>query len=101
MAIVYRMAPLTYAIGKRLVKVPHIGLANIVAGEGVVREFIQEAATAGDLVAEILAILDDHEYAQGLRQGLSKVRERLGEPGCSRRVAEMLQSLLHEQLRKS
>lgn len=89
MAIVYRMAPLTYAIGKRLVKVPHIGLANIVAGEEVVREFIQDAASAGSLAAEILKILEEPAYAGQIAHGLSRVRERLGEPGCSRRVARM------------
>jgi lipid-A-disaccharide synthase len=97
LAIVYRMAPLTYAIGRRLVKVPHIGLANIVAGEGVVREFVQEAATADNLAAEIVRILAEPDYAHRVRQGLNKVRERLGEPGCSRRVAGMLLALLRER----
>lgn len=94
MAIVYRMAPLTYAIGKMLVKVPHIGLANIVAGEGVVREFVQDQATAENLADEIMRILGDPDYCQKVRQGLLKVRELLGEPGCSQRVAEMLLAIL-------
>jgi lipid-A-disaccharide synthase len=97
LAIVYRMAPLTYAIGRRLVKVPHIGLANIVAGEGVVREFVQEAATVDNLAAEIVRILAEPDYARQLRQGLHKVRERLGEPGCSGRVAGMLSALVQER----
>lgn len=94
MAIVYRMAPLTYAIGKRLVKVPHIGLVNIVAGAGIVREFIQEQATAENLADEIMRILEDPAYSRMVRQGLLKVRERLGEPGCSQRVAGMLLAIL-------
>jgi lipid-A-disaccharide synthase len=97
MAIVYRMAPLTYAIGKRLVKVPHIGLANIVAGEGVVREFIQEQATPENLASEILRILADPGYGNRIRQGLIRVRELLGQPGCSLRVAGMLTMLIDEQ----
>jgi lipid-A-disaccharide synthase len=59
MAILYKMAPLTYAIGRHLVKVPHVGLANIVAGQGVVREFIQEQATPEALAEEIVRILED------------------------------------------
>ena len=94
LAIIYRMAPLTYAIGRRLVKVPYIGLANIVAGAGVAREFIQDQATAESLAAEIVRILDDPDYALQLRQGLGKVGKRLGEGGCSRRVAGMLLSML-------
>jgi lipid-A-disaccharide synthase len=89
MVILYKMAPLTYAIGKRLVKVPHIGLANIVAGEGVVRELVQEQATAESVAEEILRILDDVDYNRRIRQGLSRVGKRMGAPGCSERVARM------------
>jgi lipid-A-disaccharide synthase len=99
LAIVYKMAPLTYAIGRRLVKVPYIGLANIVAGEGVAREFIQEQATPASLAEEIVRLLTDQDYARQVRLGLSKVRARLGKPGCSGRVAGMLLSLLQEQRR--
>jgi lipid-A-disaccharide synthase len=99
LAIVYKMAPLTYAIGRRLVKVPYIGLANIVAGEGVAREFIQEQATPASLAGEIVRMLTDQDYARQVRLGLSKVRARLGNPGCSGRVAELLLSLLQEQRR--
>jgi lipid-A-disaccharide synthase len=99
LAIVYKMAPLTYAIGRRLVKVPYIGLANIVAGEGVAREFIQEQATPASLAEEIVRMLTDQDYARQVRLGLSKVRARLGNPGCSGRVAELLLSLLQEQRR--
>jgi lipid-A-disaccharide synthase len=101
MAILYKMAPLTYAIGKRLVKVDHIGLANIVAGHGVVREFIQEQATAEAVADEILRIVDDVEYGRRIRDGLSRIRERMGEGGCSRRVAcmasEMSRGILHKE----
>jgi lipid-A-disaccharide synthase len=71
MAIVYRAAPLTYAIGRHLVKVPFIGLPNIVLGEGVVQEFIQDAAVAGTLAGEILRILDDPDYSRMIRDGLA------------------------------
>jgi len=89
MAILYKMSPLTFAIGKHLVKVPHIGLANIVAGQGVVREFIQDQATPGSIADEIVRILDDKDYDRRIREGLAKVQARMGEPGCSARVARM------------
>lgn len=100
MAILYKMAPLTYAIGKRLVKVDHIGLANIVAGNGVVREFIQEQATAELVADEILRILDDGAYRDQIRRGLSRVRERMGAAGCSARVARMASEMSRGILQK-
>jgi len=89
MAILYKMSPLTYRIGKRLIKVPYIGLANIVAGKGVVREFIQDEANPENLSAEILHILADAEYASTIRLGLALVQHNMGEGGCSLRVARM------------
>lgn len=94
MAILYRLAPLTYAIGRRLVKVPFIGLVNIVAGREVAREFIQEQASAENLAVEIERIMTDPQYRHQMESGLRQVRERLGAPGCSRRVAGMLVELL-------
>lgn len=100
MAILYKMAPLSYAIGKRLIKVPHIGLANIVAGEGVVREFIQEEASPDAVAEEVARILQDDEYRLRIRQGLAKVRERIGESGCSERVARMASEMSRGQVRR-
>ncbi len=100
MAILYKMAPLTYALGKRLIKVDHIGLANIVAGKGVVREFIQEEATGERLAGEILRLLDDSDYNAQVRQGLAGVGSRMGEKGCSERVARMASEMSRGQVRK-
>ncbi|MEJ2491687.1 MAG: lipid-A-disaccharide synthase [Desulfuromonadales bacterium] len=97
MVIAYKLSPLSYAIGKRLIRVAHIGLANIVAGRRVVPEFIQEAATTEALSEEILRMLADRDYAEEIRSGLLSVRARLGEPGCSDRVAEMVLDLVADQ----
>ncbi len=89
MAILYKMSPLTYQIGKRLVNVPHIGLANIVAGRRVVREFIQDEASPANLAGEVLRILEDQPYRQHIVEGLGMVRQQMGEGGCSKKVALM------------
>jgi lipid-A-disaccharide synthase len=95
MTILYKMAPLTYAVGRRVVKVSHIGLVNIVAGRQIVKEFIQQEATAENLAAEILKILQDSHYNRNLREELDKVRGLMGEAGCSGRVARMAVDLSH------
>ena len=94
MAIFYKVSPLTYAIGKRLIKVDHAGLANIVAEDRIVPEFIQDRATPQNLADEALRVLNDSRYANDMRSALEQVHTKLGEPGCSARVAEMLLQLL-------
>lgn len=96
MVIIYRVSPLTYAIGKRLIRVDHIGICNIVAGKRVVREMIQHEAEPSPIAEEIARILTDPDYAAEIRKGLELVRERLGEGGCSGRVAAMALEMLEE-----
>ncbi|WP_076754353.1 lipid-A-disaccharide synthase [Ectothiorhodosinus mongolicus] len=94
MAIIYRISPLSYAILKRLIRIPHIGLANIVAGKPVAPEYIQAAATAEALSAWAQRILSDDRYHQHMVEDLDIVRERLGASGGSERVACMALELL-------
>lgn len=89
MAIIYKMAPLSYEIGKRLVKIGYVGLTNIVAGKGIVREFIQNAANPEALSAEMIRLLDDRNYAESMRSELEQVRRYMGDRGCSERVADI------------
>lgn len=100
LAIIYQMNPLTYAIGKRLVKVPHIGLVNIVAGRSVVQEFIQEHATAENIGGEILRMLDDQSYRNRIKEDLREVRRLLGEGGCSEKVARMVSEMSRGRVRR-
>lgn len=93
MVIIYRVSPLTYALGKRLVRVDHIGLCNIVAGERVVPELIQDDAEPGAICREIGRFLNDREYAASVSRKLLEVRSRLGEPGAADRVARRALSL--------
>ncbi len=93
MTIVYKMSPLSYAVAKRVVRIESVGLANIVAGKKIVREFIQDAANPHALSAEILRLLDDHDYARRMRVELAKVRDLMGEPGCSKKVAQMVSEM--------
>ncbi|HMK39803.1 MAG TPA: lipid-A-disaccharide synthase [Bacteroidota bacterium] len=93
MAVVYRTSPLTYFIGRLLVDVRTIGLVNIVAGKTVVPEFIQGAMTAANLSKAVGRFLDDESLIGSVRRDLAVIRERLGGPGASARVARGILSL--------
>jgi lipid-A-disaccharide synthase len=96
MVIIYRVSPLTYAVGKRLIKVDHIGICNIVAGERVVRELIQDDAEPGWIAAEIGRILSDEAYAREMRAKLADVKAKLGVGGGSARVAKLLVEMVKD-----
>lgn len=94
MVIIYKLSPLTYQLAKRLVKIDNIGLCNIVAGETVVRELIQDEANPERIAAVIGMILTDADYAGAIRHRLAEVRSKLGYGGASRNVAQLLFSLM-------
>ena len=95
LVVVYRMNAASYALAKRVVKVPHIALANLIAEDRVAPEFVQDAATPEALADAVLPLLDaGSEERKRMIAGFSRVRERLGGPGASRRVAELAAELL-------
>ncbi|MBL0224315.1 MAG: lipid-A-disaccharide synthase [Geobacteraceae bacterium] len=94
MVIIYKLSPLTYMLAKRLIKIEHIGLCNIVAGETVVKELIQHEASPDNISAEIEKILGNVLYANEIRQKLSAVRSQLKRGGASANVARLVISLM-------
>ena len=86
--IVYKTAPLTAFIVRRLLNIADIGLPNIVAGRHILPELLQEDATPAKMAAEVLHLLEPAAHAQALAD-LDDVKKRLGEPGAVRRVAEL------------
>ena len=92
--VVYKVNPLTYWLGKRLVQVEHVALANIVAGETVAPELIQHEVTSERIAQEAMGILEDSKRQAWIRQRFSEVREKLGSPGASARAAAIALELM-------
>lgn len=75
--VVYRVSPLTYAIAKRAVHVPHVAMANLIAGRRVVPELIQNDFTASNIVRELAPLLPDGPPRQSMMKELNGIRHRL------------------------
>ena len=98
MCILYKISWFSYSIMSRLVTIPYIGLANIVAGKAVVREFLQEDARPDTVSRELFELMENSAYREQVKTGLSRVRENLGAGNGAHNMAQLVLSLLTKQL---
>ena len=91
MVIMYRVSPLTFAIAKRLVHVPYIGMPNIILDRPVFPELIQDELSENSLADALRKV---SETATTFHQAAEELRTKLGEPGGSRRAAELALELI-------
>ena len=97
MSIVYKTNPISYRILSRMIKVEHIGLANIVTGKGIVPEFIQDFAEPHIIAAEVLKQLEDTHYRSTMINELRQVKAKLGAGGGSSKIAALAHEMLEGQ----
>jgi lipid-A-disaccharide synthase len=97
MVIVYRLSPMTYRLGRRLVSVDAIGMVNLIAGARIVPELVQDLFTPDAVAREAISMLTDRDRAARIRERLAEVRARLGGPGASRRAAQAIIRLVQER----
>lgn len=91
--LLYKVSPITYGIGKMVVNLTHVGLPNIIAGKEVIPELLQSDVSVDSIVEHMLPLLDDLKENEHMREELRIVRDKLGEPGAVKRVAELIYSL--------
>ena len=89
MVIVYRVSPASAWLGRKLVRVPHVGLVNLVAGRELAPELLQDDATGDNIARAILDMLANENELTELRRQLIGLRDVLGGTGASDRVAEL------------
>lgn len=93
--VVYKTSPVTYAIGKPFVTIPFFSLVNIIMGREVVKELLQYHLADG-MERELNRILHEPEFRAGMLRDYTTIRQSLGEPGVSYRVAQRMVSLLQQ-----
>ncbi|MBI2677943.1 MAG: lipid-A-disaccharide synthase [Candidatus Koribacter versatilis] len=87
--IVYRVSPLTWKLGRGLLKVPYVGMPNLIAGRQIVPELLQHDFTPGNVAKELRPLLEDTPARERMVQDLAEVKERLqGGPRSSLPAAE-------------
>ncbi|MEE4358923.1 MAG: lipid-A-disaccharide synthase [Desulfococcaceae bacterium] len=94
MVIIYKVSPVSYRLGKLLIKVPCISLVNLISGRMLVPELIQQDSSPDNIANTVSAMLKDIPGLIRLRKDLLFLRRRMGGPGASERVAELAMHML-------
>lgn len=91
--LIYKVASLTYVIGKLLVNIDHIGLPNIMAKRRIIPELLQGEVTPENVERELANILDHEAVYTQMKADLAQVKAELGAPGAVQRVADVIASV--------
>ncbi|MGH7960882.1 MAG: lipid-A-disaccharide synthase, partial [Candidatus Binatia bacterium] len=90
----YRLASLTYALARLIVRVPFIGMPNLIAGQRVVPELLQGQVTPAGIAVEARQLLEDSQAYTKAQEGLRAVRRCLGTGGAAERAAALVLKML-------
>jgi lipid-A-disaccharide synthase len=94
MVVIYKISDISYAIGKRFIKVDHISLVNLIAGKEIVTELVQNDANPQRIAAETRALLVNKKKADEMKLSFAEIRGKLGSPGASERTAKIAWEML-------
>ena len=94
-AVIYKMNPLNYFLYRPMIKIPYIGMVNIVAGKMIVPEFIQFRAKPALIAEEAIKTLKDTAKSEKIKEELAKIKTLLGEKGAATRAAKIVTELVN------
>lgn len=96
MVVAYKFTPMTYLVGKLLIhNISYFSLVNLIAEKEVIPELLQDEANSERVAEELYRLVFDEQARKTIARGFETVRTELGEPGASKRAAELALSLLH------
>jgi lipid-A-disaccharide synthase len=97
MVVLYKLSPMTYGLGRAMALVDTYAMVNLIAGERIVVELIQDECTAPAVADEAIRLLSDAEYRDRMTARIAEVRTRLGGPGASLRAADAILHVIHSK----
>ncbi len=95
--LLYKTSWTTYFLGKHLIRVPYLGIVNLLAGKKVVPEFIQQDAHPETIAHEARVLLENEDLYGKMKQEFLEVRKKLGEGGASARAARAVMEFLKKK----
>jgi len=95
MVVIYKLSPMTYRLGIRLARVDKYAMVNLIAGDRIVVELIQDACTADAVADEAVRLLSDQDYRTRMIAAIEDVKRQLGGPGASDRAADAVLDVVH------
>ncbi len=90
LVVVYKVFPLTYWLGRMIVKVKYVSLVNILSGREVVKELLQSEATTRNIVHELEKILSSESHKKNMMDAYARIRDIYSAKNASERVADMV-----------
>ncbi|MGN8071573.1 lipid-A-disaccharide synthase [Mucilaginibacter sp. 22184] len=88
--VVYKANPLTIAVGRMVIKVEFLSLANLIVGRGIIKELIQEDCTAARISEEVNLLINNKAYRQKVLADYNELDQRMGQPGASEKTAGLI-----------